>query len=199
MTGRRRGTVRGQLDAPAETEPYTVTVGGVEAPLTDSGTFELDIEYVDGISILETIVDGADGARGVDRRAVLSGSFSDPYAAEADGFVFQVPEAALHEMADRAGDYFDPTTLERFIDNQVLSRSEVYCAGWCWTMWGIETLAALDASLLPVAEEVLPSMFGSMVTLPLDVIDGFHFRDVTFGSHDGDGVFVKMEATLEVD
>ena len=168
MTGRRRGTVRGQLDAPAETEPYTVTVGGVEAPLTDSGTFELDIEHEDGISILETIVDGEDGARGVDRRAVLSGTFSDPYAPEADGFVFQVPEAALHEMAGRAGDYFDPTTLERFIDNPVLSRSEVYCAGWCWTMWGIE-MSAWDPDFSDIEAVVRP---------------GQGFVDVQFVMHD---------------
>ncbi len=48
-----------------------------------------------------------------------------------------------------------------------------------------ELLAGLDAMLLPVATESLPAILGSMVTLPLYLIDGFRFRNVTFGPHSG--------------
>ena len=138
MTTDASGVVVGQIRNPDPELSYVAMVNGTVVDLDGRLQFAHEVPFESGTAIIQTIAADSLDSRAADHRAVLSGTFSTPYAPQEDGFVFQVPSGALSEMGSRADEYFDPETLESFIVNPVMSEEVEFCMGFCWTMWGIE-------------------------------------------------------------
>jgi len=62
-----------------------------------------------------------------------------------------------------------------------------------------QMMTGLESMLVPLAEQVLPQLMGSMMEFPLDLLEGYTFTEVTVDPANGNGSYFKMMGTLVSD